>query len=121
MTLVNDELKKAISNIQPSFVATADINGCPNVSPKGSLSVLDEEHIIFADLRSPGTIKNLKENPNVSMIGLNMKTRNGWRVWGKAVDIMTSGKIFDQLKSKYADKGSIKHVVKVKVEKSSVF
>lgn len=121
MALVNDKLKKAISDIKPAFVATADKNGCPNVSPKGSLRVLDEEHIIFADLRSPGTIKNLKENPNVSIIGLNMKTRNGWRVWGKAVDIMTSGEIFDQLKSQYADKGNLKHLVKVKVEKSAVF
>ena len=121
MTAINDELKKAISDIQPSFVATADKNGCPNVSPKGSLEVLDEQHIIFADLRSPGTTKNLKENPNVSIIGLNMKTRNGWRVWGKAVDIMTSGQIFDDLKSKYADKGKVKNVVKVKIEKSAVF
>ena len=121
MTMVNDELKKAISDIQPSFVATADKNGYPNVSPKGSLSVLDDQHVIFADLRSPGTIKNLKENPYVSIIGLNMKTRNGWRVWGKTVEIMTSGSIFDKLQSKYAAKGKVNHVVKVMVEKSVVF
>jgi predicted pyridoxine 5'-phosphate oxidase superfamily flavin-nucleotide-binding protein len=121
MSTVNDELKKAISDIQPSFVATADKNGYPNVSPKGSLSVLDDHHIIFADLRSPKTISNLKENPYVAIIGLNMKTRNGWRIWGKMVEIVTLGSIFDDLQSKYAAKGNVNHVVKVLVEKSVVF
>ena len=121
MTTINDELKKAISEIKPSLMATASKDGHPNVSPKGSLRVHDDQHLIFADLRSPQTVKNLAENPNVSAIGLNTTTMKGWRIWGKAVEIMTSGEIFDELSKEYAKKGKIKHVVKIFVEKGLVF
>ena len=121
MTTINDELKKAILEIKPSLMATASKDGHPNVSPKGSLRVHDDQHLIFADLRSPQTVKNLAENPHVSAIGLNTTTMKGWRIWGKAVEIMTSGEIFDELSKEYAKKGKIKHVVKIFVEKGLVF
>ena len=112
------ELKQAISQIKPAFVATADRAGQPNVSPKGSLRVFDDEHLVFADLMSPQTIHNLKENPLLSIIGLNPTTRKGWRIWGKADEIITSGELFDQLTKEYSNKGKVNHVVKIKVEKA---
>lgn len=119
MTIMNDELKKAIAEIQPSFVASADKDGHPNVSAKGSLCVIDDEHLVFADIRSPQTLKNVKENPYVSIIALESKTRKGWRVWGKVVDITTAGDIYDMLSKKYKDKGGVNHAVKILVEKGS--
>ncbi len=121
MEKISDELKKAISEIKPSLVATANKSGQPNVSPKGSLRVLDDQHLVFADLLSPRTIENLKENPYVSIIALNAATRKGWRVWGKTVDIMTSGELFEKFTKEYADKGKVNHVVKILVEKGLVF
>ena len=121
MHKLNDELNEAISQIKPAMVATADKNGRPNVSPKGSLRVLDEQHLIFADLLSPRTIKNLKENPSIAMIGLDPATRKGWRIWGKVDEIATSGDLYDQISKEYADKGKVNHIVKVLVEKSSLF
>ena len=34
------------------WVATAGKGGEPNVTPKGSLKLLDDQHVIFADLIS---------------------------------------------------------------------
>jgi hypothetical protein len=44
------------------WVATAAKDGTPNLSIKGSLRVLDEEHLVFADLSSLKTRRNLEEN-----------------------------------------------------------
>jgi len=118
---IDTKLKEAIANISPAFVATSDKKGLPNVSAKGSFRVLDDEYVVFADVRSPQTITNLEENPLVSAIGLNAATRKGWRIWGKATEILTTGDLFDRFNHEYQSKGGVKHVVKVKVEKAFVF
>ena len=121
MITLTEELKQAVSEIKPAMVATANKEGQPNVSPKGSLRVLDDYCLVFADLRSPQTIKNLKENPSLSMIGLDPGTRKGWRIWGRADEILISGDLFDQISKEYITKGRVNHVVKVVAEKGVVF
>ena len=70
MTKLSEEAKALIKDTHPGFIATASASGRPNVSLKGSLRVLDDEHIVFADIHSPNTIANLVENPLVARDGL---------------------------------------------------
>jgi uncharacterized protein len=121
MSPITEDIRNAIEQIRPAMVATAGKDGRPNVSPKGSLQVLDGDYLVFSDLRSPRTIANLKENPYISIIGLDPSTRKGWRVWGKAEEILSSGELYDRYNQFYADRGGIKHVVKIRVEEASVF
>lgn len=118
---LTEDLKSLITQIKPAMVATCDRAGKPNVSPKGSLGILDDQHLVFVDVRSPQTISNLLENPQLSMIGYDPLQQKGWRVWGRADDILTSGKLYDQFSRAYAQKGKVNHVVKVFVEKAIVF
>ena len=112
------EVKKAVAEYSPALVATADKEGKPSVSAKGSLRVIDDEHLVFADIHSPGTINNLKENPEIAVLCLNAATRKGCRIWGKA-EVMSSGELFDQLTKEYADRNlKVKHVVKITVDKA---
>ena len=48
-------MKELVERQRLGFVATVCPDGTPNLSPKGTVSVLDDEHLIFADIRSPGT------------------------------------------------------------------
>lgn len=113
------EIQKAIAESGPAMVATVSKSGKPNVSPKGSFRVLDEEHLVFADVHSPRTVSNLKENPQVSAIL--MKDRKGVRVWGKA-EILSSGALFDQFAKEFSARGrQVNHVVKILVEDAAVF
>lgn len=121
MTKLSEDLKNAINQIKPAMVATASKNGEPNVSPKGSLRVLDDPYLIFADIRSPQTIKNLKENPYISAIGYDPSKKKGWRIWGRAVEILSSGDLYEQLRKEYASKGGVNQVVKIMVDKGFVF
>jgi predicted pyridoxine 5'-phosphate oxidase superfamily flavin-nucleotide-binding protein len=120
MAKIPEDVKKAVAEIKPALVATADKNGLPNVSPKGSFRVLDDEHVIFVDIRSPRTIANIKENSKVSAIGIEPVSRKGWRIWGNA-EILTEGTLFDMLQDEYASKGKLRHLVKLKVEEAVVF
>ena len=83
MAKLSKEAKKVIGEIRPALVATASKTGKPNVSAKGSLRVLDDEHIIFADIASPRTVANIQDNPQVALICLDAAAHRGCRVWGK--------------------------------------
>ncbi len=116
MAKLTEEAKKIIAELGPGLIATAGKSGKPNVSPKGSFRVLDDEHVIFADIRSPRTIANLKENPQLSAIVFDRTTRKGCRIWGKA-EILSSGKLFDDVSAEYAKKQiKVNHLVKVTIE-----
>ena len=122
MAKLSEEAKKAIGELGPSLVATASKDGKPNVSLKGSFRVLDDEHVIFADIASPGTTANLRENPQLSAIVFDAATRKGCRIWGKAEEILDSGNLFDTISAEYASKRmKVQHVVKVKVDEVITF
>lgn len=121
MAKLTEEAKKIIGEFGPALIATASREGKPNVSPKGSFRVLDDEHVIFANIASPRTITNLKENPQLTAIIFDRSTRKGCRIWGKA-ELLNSGDLFDSLSSEYAKRDmKIKHVVRVTVEEASTF
>jgi len=121
MAKLTDEAKNAIKEIRPSLVATASKTGKPNVSAKGSLRVLDDEHILFADIVSPRTVANIRENPQMAVICLDAAARTGCRIWGQAT-IFNAGELFDQLTAEYAEKNMVvKNVVKVAVQEIEIF
>ena len=43
MGVLTDEMKKVVERQQLGFVATVCADGSPNVSPKGTISVLDDD------------------------------------------------------------------------------
>ena len=121
MAKLSEEIKKIIAEFGPALIATASKEGKPNVSPKGSFRVLDDEHVIFANVASPRTMTNLKENPQLTTIIFDRSTRKGCRIWGRA-EILDSGDAFDSLSAEYAARGAkVKNVVKVAVDEVTTF
>jgi predicted pyridoxine 5'-phosphate oxidase superfamily flavin-nucleotide-binding protein len=119
MAELSEEVKELIGKIRPGLVATCSKDGKPNVSAKGSFRVLDKEHVMFADMGSPRTLANLRENPQVSVICLDPASRKGCRIWGKA-RILDSGGLFDSMAAEFAPR-KVKHVITVFVEEAMVF
>jgi predicted pyridoxine 5'-phosphate oxidase superfamily flavin-nucleotide-binding protein len=121
MAKLSDKAKKIIGEFGPALIATASKNGKPNVSPKGSFRVLDDEHVVFANIASPRTMANLKENPQLTAIMLDRSSRKGCRIWGKA-KVLDSGDLFNSLSTEFATQNlKVKHVVKVTVEEMATF
>lgn len=61
------EMQRVVREQRLGFVATVTADGLPNVSPKGTTRLWDDEHLFFADIASPGTMRNLTPNPNVEV------------------------------------------------------
>lgn len=118
MGKLTEKIKETIAEVRPGIVATASKAGKPNVSAKGSLRVLDDEHLVFADISSPRTIANLRENREVSVLVVHPKSMRGCRIWGKG-EVLDSGEVFDQMRQEFAAKNLVvNHVVRITVEEA---
>jgi len=118
MGKLSEKVKGTIAEIRPGMIATASKDGKPNISAKGSFRVLDDDHVVFADISSPRTIANLKENPQVSVLVIHPKSMRGCRIWGKG-EILDSGEVFDQMSKEFAERNlKVNHVVKITVEET---
>ena len=115
---ISAELQEFMKGKQ-GWVATASRDGAPNLSIKGSLRVLDDEHLLFADIFSLKTRKNLQENPKVAIMVYDADSRRGYAFKGRAEQV-ESGPLFDQtVESMHKAMPQLpapKYVVKVSVE-----
>ena len=78
------------------WVATASADGMPNIAIKGSLRMLDDEHLMFADIFSMKTQKNLSENPKVAVMVYDDQSHQCYLFKGIA-EAITEGPLFDQV------------------------
>jgi hypothetical protein len=77
-------MKDLIATFPLGFVATFTPDGAPAVSPKGTFLVLDDHTIAFADIRSPGTRRNLMANPAIEVNFIDPFKRKAVRIAGTA-------------------------------------
>lgn len=94
MGLLTDEMKRMVAELKLCYVATVTPDGKPNLSPKGSLRVLDDDHLAFADIMSPQTMRNLAANPFAELNMVHPFLRRGYRFKGRC-EVFTEGETFD--------------------------
>src|SRR5689334_7030528 len=82
--MLTADMKRVIAEQKLGFVATVNADGTPNLSPKATMQVLDDEHIVFADIRSPGTMANLAARPAMEINFVDPFVRKGYRSKGTA-------------------------------------
>ena len=104
MAKLSADMKRLVERQRLGFVATVCSDGTPSVSPKGTVSILDDEHLIFADIRSPGTVANLRTNPSVEVNVVDHFIRKGYRFKGTA-RVFESGPDFDRHVEFFAKRG----------------
>src|SRR5690242_11613373 len=102
------------------FVATVNPDGTPNLSPKGTTTVFDEERLMFADIVSPNTVMNLASNPHVEVNVVDPIARKGYRFKGTAV-AYTDGDMYERgidvmrTSGLSTDRGRIRSIVVIAV------
>jgi len=117
MVKLTEDMKKFFNEQRdPSmvFVGTSSKEGTPNVVVKGTfIKMLDDETLCYADVFSDKTLKNIAENPRVTMAVVNTKTFKGYQFKGKA-EVVDSGPLFDEAKE--LKPPQLKSVTKIKIE-----
>ena len=106
MCKLTDEMKELVERQRLGFVATVCPDGAPNLSPKGTVCVLDDERLIFADIRSPGTVSNLRTNPNIEVNVVDHFARKGYRFKGTA-RILEEGDDFERYVAFFSNRGML--------------
>lgn len=100
-----------------AYVATVCADGLPNVSPKGSLKVLDEHTLVFGDIASPGTMANLAERPHVEVNVMDVFRRRGYRFRGRT-EILQDPGLIEFVGAGIGEQYPISSVVKITVEET---
>jgi hypothetical protein len=118
MGILTADMKRVVGEQRLGFVATVCPDGTPNLSPKGTTAVWDDDHLVFANIRSPGTLANLRQNANVEVNVVDVFLRKGYRFKGVA-SVLESGALYDKAIAFYKERGSasaIREVIMVRVQ-----
>ena len=114
-------MKRVVTEQKLGFVATVNDDGTPNLSPKGTMVVLDDSHLMFADIRSPGTMANLASRSAMEINFVDPFCRKGYRFKGKA-EVLREGGAFDEMLAFYRARGSrnrIRAIVRMRIERAA--
>lgn len=120
MTLLTAAMKQLVEEQRLGYVATVCPDGTPSFSPKGTTAVWDDGHLVFADIASPQTIRNLGVNPVLEVNVVDPLLRKGFRFKGTG-QVFAEGKLFEEALTFYRQRGvanPILHVVFVRVERA---
>ena len=116
--MITEKIGKFVSQQKLGFVATVSPDRKPNLSPKGTISVLDKNTLVFANIRSPQTIENLEKNPSIEINIVDPFSRRGYRFKGIA-KIISDGEEYNKILLSYKQNGiqtTIKSIVMVNVK-----
>jgi len=82
--MLTPEMQRLINDHPAGMVATINENGTPSVSPKATFVIFDEQTLAFGNLRSPGTLANLRRGAAVEVCFIDVLSRKAVRVTGSA-------------------------------------
>ena len=102
--MITREIKDFLNLQKLGYVATVSSDGKPNISPKGTIIGWSSETLAFADIRSPDTMKNLIDNPNVEINVIDPLLRKGYLFQGTA-RLLDDGTLYQEILNHYRQNG----------------
>ena len=119
MGILTEDMKRLVAEIRLCYAATVSADGKPNLSPKGSLTVLGDNELGFADLASPRTVENLRHNPFIELNVVDPFVRRGYRFKGRA-DIVSDHEASALIAQTLGPEYPFERIVKIHVEEALV-
>src|SRR6476660_2983394 len=59
-SVLNQDMQRVVTEQRLAYVASVCPDGTPNLSPKGTTAVWDDEHLVFAHIHSRQTAANIE-------------------------------------------------------------
>jgi uncharacterized protein len=124
MGILTDDMKRIVREQRLGYIATVCADGTSNLSPKGTTTVWDDDHLMFADIRSPQSVQNIERNPSVEVNVIDPLVRKGYRFKGRGI-VHRSDDVFERGCQMYRDAGAtseitnkIRAVILIRVERA---
>jgi predicted pyridoxine 5'-phosphate oxidase superfamily flavin-nucleotide-binding protein len=118
--VLDADVRAVVESAHLVFAATVTPDGQPNLSPKGTIRVWDNQHLFFLDIASPKTRANLEHNPKIELNVVEHLSRRGYRFSGTAT-LHRDGNVFrEALRRVFAEENAaypVNCVVLVEVER----
>lgn len=115
MGILNDDMKRVVAEQRLGFVATVNKDGTPNLSPKGTMMVCNDDSIMFAEIRSPQTVRNLKRNTAAEINFVDSISREDYRFKNRLRLVSPSDDEYEELSERSASWGPLTERVKAVV------
>jgi len=116
--IIESKIRDFVNFQKLGFVATVNSDNTPNLSPKGTVRIWDDENLVFADINSPKTIENLNNNNSIEINVVDPIKRRGYRFKGKST-IISDGDLYQEIVDYYEKNGTknkINSIVMIKVD-----
>ncbi len=116
--MLDAEARRIIREFPLGIVATVTPDGNPAAAPKGTFLILDNDAIAYGDIRSPGTRRNLVEQPFAEVVFVDPFRRKGVRIFGPSMLITRGESSFAELypmwEAEWGELASrISHIVRI--------
>jgi len=121
MTAITSDMRAVIQAAHLCFAATVTPDGKPNLSPKGTIRVWDDDHLFFLDIASPKTRANLEHSPFIEVNVVEQLSRRGYRFFGRAAFHRNDDVFREATKRIYSEEGTkypVDSVVLIEVERA---
>jgi predicted pyridoxine 5'-phosphate oxidase superfamily flavin-nucleotide-binding protein len=119
--VLDDDMQRVVREQRLGYVASVCADGTPNLSPKGTTAVWDDDHLVFLDIASPGTVANIEAGrPVVEVNVVDPIRRKGYRFKGPA-EVHREGARFEDIMRWYererrSDTSRVNSVVLIRVD-----
>src|SRR5690349_14410808 len=115
MGILTEDMKRMVREQRLGFAATVCADGTPNLSPKGTTTVWDDDHLVFAHICSPGTMANLEHNPAIEINVVDPVVRKGYRFKGRAT-VLTSGRLYEEVLAFYRGDFALEEEIAARIQ-----
>ncbi|UXM95917.1 pyridoxamine 5'-phosphate oxidase family protein [Bartonella sp. HY329] len=101
--MLNDDMKNMLAKQLP-IQATTSKAGIPDIGPKRSLRVFDDNSLIYNETTGGQTLQNLIDGSKIAVAVIDREALDGYRFIGRA-EIFDDGEVWEQAKAYAIEKG----------------
>ena len=98
--MLDNKVKASIEKCVLCWLATSSEANIPNVSPKEIFTSHGIDTIIIANIASPQTVKNIRQNEQVCVSFIDILIQKGYQLKGLATIVTDSDTDYKELKTK---------------------
>ncbi|MEQ9347934.1 MAG: pyridoxamine 5'-phosphate oxidase family protein [Thalassospira sp.] len=96
--MLSDDIRDYANRSVLCWLATPSDDG-PSVSPKEIFACFGEDRIIIANIASPNSVKNIRDEPRVCVSFVDVFSQKGWQLYGDAVLLRAGDDGFEDRKA----------------------
>ena len=119
--MLTEEIHSDIENSVLCWLATADPDGHPNVSPKELFCADGDAALVIAEVTSPNSVRNIRANPAVCVSFVDVFRQHGFKMTGRAELIESGTEDFAKAGTRLLDMAGpdfrVRRIIRIRIDR----